>query len=337
MDIKEYESLPKIKRLAVFLLVIGPESGASIVKALDSKQREAIVQEVSEFEVVDESLQQMVVQEFSSFLVEDLTALRGGKKIAMTFFENALGVEEAEKITSKIGPSKAVEGVRGSFKGMQASQIWKALSGEGDQVIAYVLSTIDSWQTAEILALMEQQQAASVFVRMSQLKATAADLLPKVAENVIRSIPPEAVESRISLGGVSLSAAILKAADADRSKEWLSAVDSADENLGKAISREMFSFKDLVGVSGDAMQRIMRELDTSLLVVAMKSATPELLEKIYSSLSKRGAEALKEELEMQGPLRMAEVDAAQDEILDTVRTLEADGEVILDDGEEEYV
>ena len=85
------------------------------------------------------------------------------------------------------------------------------------------------------------------------------------------------------------------------------------------------------------MQRIMSDVDTGMLVIAMKSASPELLEKIYSSRSKRGAEALKEELDMQGPLRMAEVEAAQDGILDTVRKLEAGGEIILDDGEEEYV
>jgi flagellar motor switch protein FliG len=337
MNPDEYKSLPKIKRLAIFLLVIGPQSGAPILRSLDSKQREAIVQEVSEFGVVDESLQQMVVQEFSGFLAEDLTALRGGKEVAIAFFENALGADEAEKVASGVGPSKAVQEVQGRFESMEAAQIWSALADEGPQVVAYILSTIDSKKTAAILALMEKETAADVFVRMSQLKATPADILPKVANNVIRSISQEVVQSRIALGGASLSAAVLKASGGDRSKVLLAAIDSVDAKLGKAIAKELFSFKDLVGISSDAMQRITSEVDTNLLVVAMKSASPELLEKIYSSRSKRGAEALKEELEMQGPLRMAEVEAAQDAILDIVRKLEADGDIILDDGEEEYV
>jgi flagellar motor switch protein FliG len=337
MDLDEYNSLPKIKRLAIFLLVIGPQSGAPILRSLDGKQREAIVEEVSAFGVVSESLQQMVVQEFSGFLAENLTALRGGKEVAITFFENALGVDEAEKVASEIGPSKALKEVQSHFEGMEAAQIWSALADEGPQVVAYILSTIDSKKTAAILALMEKKKAADVFVRMSQLKATPADILPKVANNVIRSISQEVVQSRISLGGASQSAEILKASGGDLSKELLAAIDAVDGKLSKAISKELFSFKDLVGISSDAMQRIMSDVDTNMLVVAMKSASPELLEKIYSSRSKRGAEALKEELDMQGPLRMAEVEAAQDGILDTVRKLEAGGEIILDDGEEEYV
>jgi flagellar motor switch protein FliG len=337
MNLDEYKSLPKIRRLAMFLLVIGPESGAPILRALDSQQREAIIQEVSELGVVDESQQQMILQEFSGFLAENLTAPRGGKEVAVNFFENALGQEEAEKITSTIGPSKFVQQVQDSFAGMQATQIWSALADEGPQVLAYILSMIDSNKSAEIFALMGKERAAEVFVRMSQLQETPTDILLKVVQNVIGSIPQELAQGRIALGGVSHSAQILKAAGGDRKKELLSAVGSVDESLGKAIAKEMFSFKDLADISGDAIQRIMREVDTSLLVVAMKSAAPELLEKIYASRSKRGAEALKEELDMQGPLRMAEVEVAQDGILDIVRKLEADGEIILDDGEEEYV
>ncbi|MDV7401518.1 FliG C-terminal domain-containing protein, partial [Arthrospira platensis SPKY1] len=103
------------------------------------------------------------------------------------------------------------------------------------------------------------------------------------------------------------------------------------------ISREMFSFKDLVKVSKEAMQRIMREVDTALLIVAAKSASPELMDKIYGSLSKRGAEALKEEIELQGSVRPAEITAAEDAVIDIVRRLEGAGEIELDDEEDEDV
>lgn len=337
MNPEAYKSLSRIQRLAVFLLVIGPEQAAPIIKSLDDKQREDIVHELSALDVVEDSVQQMVLQEFSSFLAESLSALRGGKEAALAFFESALGSEEAEKISSLIGPPKVLQDIRNRFDGMKTSRIWSALSEEDLQVQAYVLSVIEPRKSAEILSMMEAEKASEVFVRMSRLEATPSSLLPRVADNVFSLVPKEVVQNRVELGGASRSAEILKATHRDRVKDLLSAVDSVDEKLGKAISKEMFSFKDLVDLSSDAMQRIMREVDSALLVVAMKSASPELMEKIYGSLSKRGAEALKEEVEMQGAVRMAEVEVAQDAVLDVVRKLESEGEITIGESEEEYV
>jgi flagellar motor switch protein FliG len=337
MNSEEYKSLPRIKRLAIFLLVIGPQQASLIIKSLDRTQREAIIREVSEIDVVDESLQRAVIQEFSGFLAESLSALRGGKEAAITFFEHALGVEEAEEFTAQICPPKVLQEIRSQFDGMKATQIWSALSEEDSQVLAYVLSTIDSGKAAEVLSIMEADKASDVFIRISQLEATPAHLLPRVAGNVLGSVPKEASQSRVALGGAYRSAEILKAFTRERGNELLSVVESVDENLSKAISKEMFSFKDLVDVSSDALQRIMREVDSSLLVVAMKLSSTELIEKIYAALSKRGGEALKEELDMQGNVRLSEVEQAQDAVMDVVKKLETDGEIVLGGEEDDYV
>jgi flagellar motor switch protein FliG len=337
MTKEEYKALPKIRRLAVFFLVIGPEQAAPIVKSFAAKQHEAIIREMSEIEVIDDALQQMVLQEFSGFLAESLSSLRGGKEAAVTFFENVLGVEGAEKVSAQIGPPKVLEEISGRFEGMKAAQIWMALSEEDSQVLAYVLSTINARKTAEILAMMESAKAADVFIRMSQMETTTANLLPRVAKNVLRAVPQEVAQNRVKLGGAARSAEVLKVFKRERSQELLAAIDEVDENLGKAISKEMFSFKDLANIPPEAMQRIMREVDSSLLVVAMNTAAPDLLEKIYGSLSKRGAEALKEELAMQGKVPAAEVEVAQDAVLDVVRKLESEGEVVLSVEEVDYV
>ncbi|MCH8473734.1 MAG: hypothetical protein LAT55_00720 [Opitutales bacterium] len=337
MDQQTYKEMPKIRRLAIFFLVIGAERAAPVIRALTEAQKKAVVREMSEVDAVDESLQGMVLQEFSEYLAESLSSLRGGKDSAITFFENALGEEEAEQVTSHIGPPKVLQEIQDRFARMKASQIWTALSDEEPQTLAFVLSALDPRKAAEVLSLIDREQASTVFLRMSQLEAIPVRLLPQVTDNVFRSTPPTTRQNQLSLGGASFSASVLKAFDRERGKELLAKVDEADEKLGKTISREMFSFKDLVKVSKEAMQRIMREVDSSLLIVAAKSATPELMDKIYGSLSKRGAEALKEEIELQGSVRPAEIEAAQDAVIDIVRKLEGEGEIEINDEEEENV
>jgi len=337
MEESEYKKMPRSSRLAVFLLVIGPEPSAPILRSLDTVQREAMVRSICEIDVVDESLQRLVLNEFSVVLSENLTALKGGKDAAVVFLESSLGAEEAEEISSHIGQPKIIQQFREKLSEMKPAQIWSAISDENPQVIAYLLSVVDFAKCAEILGLMEDELSSDVFVRMSQLGPTVSNLMPRVVENVLRSVPQEVVQSRVGLGGVERSAEVLKAFKSERSKELLSAVESVDQKLGNAISKEMFSFKDLVDLSSDGMQRIMREVDSELLVVAMKSASSELLEKIYEGLSKRGAEALKEEFEMQGSVRLAEVEAAQDAVLLVLRGLEANGDIRLGGDDEEYV
>jgi flagellar motor switch protein FliG len=333
MDLKAYKEMSKIRRLSVFLLVIGAERSAPIIKELNEKQKKGIIEEMSELGVIDESLQEMVIQEFSGFLAVSLGSLRGDKDSAVSFFENALGPDEADKVTSQIGPPKKLQEIRARFATMKASQIWSALSEEQPQTLAFILAALDPIKTAEIFSIMDNELADDIFLRMSQLEATSAKLLPRVAGNVIRAVPEETPQSTLVLGGASFSASVLKAFDRERGKELLAKILEADELLGKTISREMFSFKDLVNVSNQAMQRIMRELDSSLLMVAAKSASPELMSKIYGSLSKRGAEALKDEIEMQGNLRPAEIEAAQDAVLEIVRKLEGDGEIVIEEEE----
>lgn len=334
MDREAYQKMPKPRRLAIFLLVLGPERAAPIVKHLDESQRKAIIREMADVEVIDEVLQGMVLQEFSGFLADNLSLLRGGTESAVNFFENALGADEAESVTSQIGPPRVLQGIQQRFAGMKATQIWNALSQEEPQTLAFVLSALEPRKAADVFSMMDKDQAEDTFVRMSQLEATPAELLPRIASNVIASAPEETHQNRLTLGGATFSANVLKLFSRERGQELLSKVDQVDEKLGKLISREMFSFKDLVDVPSEAMQRIMREVDSSLLIVAAKSASPQLMEKIYGSLSKRGAESLKEEIEMQGNLRPAEIEAAEDAILDIVRKLEADGEIIINEEEE---
>lgn len=329
MQNKDYSSIPRPTRLAVFLVMIGVESAAPILKTLSEAQRDAVVRAMSELDVIEESLQRKVLQEFSGLLVEQSDVMRSDYDTAVAFMENAFGVEEAERVTSMFGTPKPVQRVRAQFAHKSAKQIWDALSQEDAQTIAYVLSSIEAEQAAEVVRLMEEEMAKDVVLRMSQLSPTLTSLLPRIAERVCAAAPEISKPSLVGLGGAKHIADVLKAFDAERSKEILASIQASNEELAQLISKEMFSFSDLVDLPQDSIQLVMREVDSAMLVVAMKTAEPELLEKIYGSLSKRGAEALKDEFEMQGQLKRSEVEAAQDVILQIVQRLEQEGTISL--------
>jgi len=333
----DYRAIPRVRRLAMFFAIVGPDNATQVLKSFDDEQTEAIVRELAQLDLVDESLQRQVLEEFSGLLVESATSVRGGYEVALQVYEGARGAGRARGFASKLGPSKQARAMQEDFSGMNGRQILGLLRSEQAQTVAYVLSAMDAPKAAEVLREMPEEQRKEVVVRMSRLSPTPSDVLHKVVANVLGKATVQSQSSVLSLGGSVHIAAVLKELDATVSKQLLGDIESADATAGAAIAKEMFSFRDLVDLPQEAMQLVMREIDTATMVVAMKSAEPELMEKIYGGLSKRGAEALREEFELQGPLRKKEVEAAQNVVLDCVRKLEEEGQINLGGGDDEYV
>ncbi len=335
---EEYQSLPRIRRLAIFFVVIGPENSADVLKSFDDYEVDAIVREMAGLELIEDSLQQKVLDEFSGLLLQSATAIKGGFEIAVKTMESARGVNRARGLAGKLGiPSNAPTDL-GDFSEMGAQQMWNLIKTEQPQTIAFLLSAIDAGKTAEIIDLIEEPLQSEIVVAMAQLRPTTSNALEKVLKNLSRHTEGRLPPSVSKLGGVNHLAEVIKQLDGALGKSLLSELEAIDPELSAQVLKEMFSFRDLVKLDQDAIQRVMREVDTATMVMAMKSATPDLCNLIYGSLSKRGAEALKEELEMIGPAKIKEVEAAQEIVLQIVRKLEEDGEISLDgSGEDQYV
>ena len=333
----DYNAIPKIRRLAIFFTVIGPENSAEILQSFEDAEVEAIAQEIIDLDLIDDDLQRQVLEEFSSLLLDSASSVKGGYDIAIKTVENARGPIKARSLASKLGPPTR-SNLFEEFSQLGARQLWNMLKDEQSQTIAFILSGLETEKAVEILDFMEDEMRSEVVVGMGIQNPTTARVMEKVVKNLSLQTEGRMPPPVSQLGGEEHLASVMKQLDSGVSKGLLSDIEAADAQLGARISKEMFSFRDLVKLSQEAMQRIMREVDTQTMVMAMKSAEPELCDMIYASLSKRGAEALREELELLGRVKIKEVDAAQEVVLQSVRQLEEDGEISFDEsGEDQYV
>lgn len=326
---EQYDNIPKLRRIAMFLVMIGPDNASKILKSFDDLEIEAISREMVEIELIDEGIQQAVLKEFSGLLLESAGSVRGGYEVALQVLEKTKGTYAARNIVGKMAPTKDSKEVIDEIGEMEARQIANLIKGEQPQTISFLLGSMEEHKAAELIQLLPPDIRSEVVLRMGNLEPTPGTILNKVVKNLSRHLDNRGHQTMTHFGGANRVAKILNLVDKSISKVLLTELEENDSNLGAQVRQKMFSFNDLIRISVPDMQRIMREIDTSTLVLAMKPAPEILKEKIYSSLSKRAAEGLRDELDMLGSVRLKEVEVAQESIIGVVRQLEEDGEVSL--------
>ncbi|MBC2595007.1 flagellar motor switch protein FliG [Ruficoccus amylovorans] len=333
MDRDSYDSIPKIKRLAIFLLMIEPETAAMLLRDFDEQELEAISREMVALDLVHEDLQQAVSDEFASLLVEGITSVRGGYEAALRTLEQAKGPYLARNLVGKMEPARDSQDIIQEITEMEARQIANLIKAEQPQTIAFLLGAMDVHKAAEILQLLSVSVRGEVVRRMGSLEPTPEAILNKVVKNLSRHLDSRGQQPITHFGGAARVAKVLNLVDKTTSKNVLAELEESDPKLGALVRQKMFSFNDLVNVNVVDMQRILREIDSQTLVLAMKPASATLKEKIFSALSKRAGDSLREELDFLGAVRLKEVEAAQDVVIQAVRRLEEEGEINLGVGE----
>jgi flagellar motor switch protein FliG len=329
--LQEYDQLTKKQKLAVFLIVLGPECAADILRQFEDAEIEAICKEMTNVAVVDLNLQAQIIREFSDVIGASANALSGGAAFARRTLEKAKGDSKAASILDRIAPeSHSADGIK-EIEEMEPRQIYNLLKNEQAQTVAFILSYLESEKSAAIIGLFPTQQRDEVIERLSTLNSTSVELVNKVAKALTANLQHAKVTMHTS-GGVRVAAEILNTLDRETSKQILGQLEQRDPDLGAAIRKKMFGFADLVRLEQKDLQRIMREVDTNDLVLALKMATPLLRDAICGSLSKRAADTLKEEIEMLGSVRLKDIEAAQDRIVQVVRRLEDQDEISLEKG-----
>ena len=324
-----YSAIPKVRRLAMFLILIGPDSASELLKSFDEMEVESLSREMVSIDLIDEATQRELVDEFSSLLVSGVSAIRGGYHVTLRTLEAARGPYAARNLVGKMEPTLDSKEVIAEMSEMEARQIANLISSEQAQTIAFLLGSMDVAKAAETLELLPGDTRSEVVLRMGMLEPTPTTILNKVVKNLSRHLEGSAQKTMVNFGGANRVAALLNKLDKTLSKGLLAELEESNAGLGAKVRHKMFSFNDLLNVPADTMQRILREVDSSTLLLAMRPSPPALKDKIFDSLSKRAAEGLKEEMDMMGSVRLKEVEAAQDSIIEVVRKLEEEGEVDL--------
>ncbi|MBK8858613.1 MAG: flagellar motor switch protein FliG [Opitutaceae bacterium] len=333
----DYARLTRQQKLAVFLICIGPEAAAEVLKQFDDAETERLCREMSAFPLVPEPLRRQAMEEFSGIVSASANATLGGLNYAQRTLEIAKGEHRATTIIGRVGPTDTFVEVVRDVSEMEANQIYNLLKAEQPQTIAFMLSYLDPAKAAQVFAMFSPDLREDVIERLGVIESTPPDLVGKIVRSLGRHLDARSRPAYRNSGGVNAVAGLLQHLDKELGRTLLTRLEEHNATLGTAIRRKLFSFEDLNRLTPADLQRILREVDSANLAIAMKSASEPLRERIYSALSKRAAEGLREEIELLGAVRRKEIESAQDLIIQAVRRLEEEGQVSLDADAESVV
>jgi flagellar motor switch protein FliG len=333
----DFTKLTRQQKLAIFLVVIGPESAAEVLRNFDDADIEVICREMAQLPMVSENLRQKVLEEFTPIIGESVVSTMGGLDYARRTLEIARGDYRAGAIIGRLGPAGTAVEVVKDISEMEGRQIYNLIKHEQPQTISFVLSYLEGAKAAEIFALLGTELREEVVERLGTIDSTSLDLVSKIVRNLGKHFDNKVRPTYHRSGGVRSVADLLNGIDKESSKNLLARLEERNAQLGAAIRKKMFSFEDLGRLASTDLQRVLREVDSANLAVSMKSASESLKQKIYNAISKRASESLRDEIGMLGPVRLKDVEVAQDAIIQVVRRLEEEGSVSLDGGNDAAV
>ncbi|MFS8609265.1 MAG: flagellar motor switch protein FliG [Gammaproteobacteria bacterium] len=331
----EIASLTGTDRAAVLLMTLGEEAASQVLKHLRPKEVQTIGTAMTNLPSVTRAQLEAVMEEFSTTVEEQTAIGLGSEDYVRKVLVQALGEDRARSLIDRIlvgGQSKGLE----SLKWMDGRSVADMIRNEHPQIIAIVVSYLDSDHAAEVLSYFPQRLRSDVVMRIATLDTIHPNALQELDEILERQFAGDSSKASV-VGGLKRAADILNYMDMASETAILDEIREHDPNLSVQIQELMFTFENLLEIDDRSMQRILRELPRELLVVALKGATAEIKQHFFRNLSKGAREALEEDLELRGPVRVSEMESAQKEILSIVRRLADEGEIAITGRGEEYV
>jgi len=334
----EQKKMTGVERAAVFLLTLGEDDAAEVLKHMSPKEVQKIGEAMASVDGIDKST---VSDVLSSFVdkVESHTALGvGNEDYLRNVLENALGKDNAGNILDRILLGRKSKGIE-QLKWMEPRAIADIIRLEHPQIIAIVLSYLEPDQAAEILASIPENMRVDALMRIALLDGIQPSAMNELDEVLEKQFSGNADSIKSSgVGGLKTAANILNFMDSSIESEIMEGVRENDAEMGDGIQELMFVFDNLIDVDDRGIQSLLREISSENLIVALKGADDEIKEKIFKNMSKRAAEMLRDDLESKGPVRLSDVEVAQKEILAIARRMSDAGEISLGgSGGEEFV
>ncbi len=329
---EENAPLSKTQKLAALLVMLGPESGAAVLRQLQPREVEAISREMARFNLITHEQQMEILEEFSGVAVAASTSVCAGVDVTRNTLEKAVGSFKASDILGRVVPSSApVGGTIQTIADMEPRNLFNLIRAEQVQTITFVTSYLPPEKAAQVLSLLPEDQRAQVVERLATLAPTPVEVVEKVMDVLNAKLGVKQTRAMTHAGGVTTAADILNAMEKGASRTLLGSIEERNPELSVAIRKKMFMFEDLLLLAPQSIQRIMREIEMRDLTLALKKASEPLKKLLLSNISRRAAESIQEEMEYLGHVRLRDVEAAQFRIIDAVRKLEAEGEIDLDE------
>ena len=317
-------------KAAIVLASLGEAASADILKQLSDHEVERVSQAVARLGKIGPDAAEAALEEFHQMTVAQQFVVRGGMEYAKRMLFTAFGHDAAKRLLDRLAKSLGADVA--SFDALQHAdpqQLAKFIHNEHPQTVALVLSHLGASQAAALLSSLPPEQRSDVAMRMAHLDQISPEIVQKIASVIGQKLKALGEFSRESFGGVRAVAEMFNRLDSGSSKEILSSIQSQDSDLFETIRHLMFVFEDLLQIDSHGLKELVAKVDRKVLTVALKGTSEQLQTAILGSMSQRGAEMLREDIEALGPIKIREVEVAQQQVIAVVRQLEAEGTINL--------
>jgi len=323
-----------IQDAAIFLMSLGEEEAAEVFKHLSPKEVQKLGETIAKTRAVSHDRVDQVMQRFASEASSQSLLVSDTDNYVRSVLRRALGDDKASLLIDRILQGGDVSGIE-SLKWMDPLSIAELLRNEHPQIVAAILVHLEADQTAGVLKNFTERTRNEVMLRIATLEGIQPTALKDLNEVLYKVLAGGDKIRKTSMGGVKTAAEIINMMGTQIEGSVIESIRGFDPDLAQKIMDKMFTFEDLLKLDGKSMQLVLKEVATDQLVVALKGASTELRELVLNNMSSRAAEALREDLESRGPVRLSEVETQQKDILKVVRRLSDEGQIMIGGGEDE--
>lgn len=327
-EVETFDDLGGARKAAILLLALDQEVAAKIMRKLPRDRVEEITREIAGLDRVSGTMRTKVISEFYNLVLARRYVDTGGLSLARTLLGKTLAPEDAKKIIESI--EHQVHQQPFSFlQKTDTEHLLMFLQSEHPQTIALVLSHIPSSMASEILVGLPAERQIEVIRRIAAMDQTSPEVIKEVERGLEKRMAGMGGERFEKTGGVKAVAEILNLAGRANEKTIMDGLTEVNPELVEDIRRLMFVFEDIINVDDRGIQAVLKEVENEQLTLALRTASDALKEKIFKNMSERAAQLIKEEIGFMGPVRVSDVEAAQQKIVDIVRRLEDSGEIVI--------
>lgn len=315
-------------KAAILLYCVGPEAATPIIQGLDNEKLSRISRRMAELGRIEPEALKAVLEEYLAIHESDDPLFYSSKKDVKSLLQYAVDQEKAKTIIDFIEKPRQFT-IWEKLSRLSPAMILSYIESEHPQTIALILGKIDTGVASQVISKLSEDVQMSVLMRMSKIETLPSDLVRDIEETLEREMAEATGSSGMSFDGMVSLVEILKTLDKDVSRPLLQRIEQQDSELYAQVDKLLLIFEDLLSLSSKDIQILLKHVSSDDLVKALKGAPDALAESFFNNMSKRAAEIMREDMQVMGPLKLVDVEDAQQRILQVVRKLDEDGTITL--------
>lgn len=328
------EKLSGKEKAAILLIALGQDISKEVFKHLESEEIEELYLQIAKTTKINPEMKDKVFEEFNELMLAQQYLAQGGITYARELLQSALGESKAIEIITKLTSSLQVRPFDFIQK-TESEQILNFIQGEHPQIIALIISYLPAQKAGEIFRNLSEEKQVDIARRIASMERTSPEMIREVERVLERKLSTVVGQDYTSAGGLDTLIEMLANVDRGTEKTIIESLSETDPELAEEIRKRMFVFEDIILLDDRAIQQVLKSVESKDLSLALKGSTEEVSEKIFKNMSKRAADMLREDMEFAGPVRVKDVQEAQQKIVNVIRKLEETGEIVIARGGED--